>query len=58
MPKKKTQQKLPVVEIVESTYQPSKAEQEEEFTIEEMSLDEAVERLLRPVQIRHTDKPK
>jgi len=49
---------LPVVEIVESTYQPSKAEQEEEFTIEEMSLDEAVERLLRPVQIRHTDKPK
>ncbi len=58
MPKKKTQQKLPVIEIAKSTYQPSKAEKEEEFTLEEMSLDEAVERLLRPVQIRHTDKPK
>lgn len=58
MPKKKTQQKLPIVEIVKSTYQPSKVEQEEEFDLPKMTLDEAAERLLRPVQIRHTDKPK
>lgn len=57
MSKKKTKQELPMVGIVKSTYQPTKAEKEEEFTLEEMSLDEAVKRLLRPVQIRHTDKP-
>ena len=49
---------FPVVEIVKSTYQPSKAEQEEEFDLPKMTLDEAAERLLRQVEIRHTDKPK
>lgn len=56
MSKKKTKRELPEVGIVKSTYQPTKAEKEEEFTLEEMSLDEAVKRLLRPVQIRHIDK--
>lgn len=57
MPKKKTKRELPILGIVKSTYQPTKAEKEEEFTLEEMDLDEAAVRLLREVEIRHTEKP-
>ena len=39
------------LEIVEPSYQPSKADMEEEFTVPEMTLEEAARRLLSPVEV-------
>ena len=46
------------VELVPSTYQPSKAELEESITLPPMSLEEAARRLMEPVEIHHIDKPR
>ena len=46
------------VELVRSTYQPSKAELEEPITLPPMSLEEAARRLMEPVEIHHIDKPR
>ena len=46
------------VELVHSTYQPSKAELEESITLPPMSLEEAARRLMEPVEIHHIDKPR
>ena len=46
------------VELVRSTYQPSKAELEESITLPPMSLEEAARRLMEPVEIHHIDKPR
>ena len=46
------------VELVRSTYQPSKAELEEPITLPRMSLEEAARRLMEPVEIHHIDKPR
>ena len=46
------------VEMVRSSYQPTKAEKEEEFKVEG-SMDEIAEALLRePIKIRWIDKPR
>lgn len=45
------------VEIVRPTYQPSKAELEEDMRVE-ASFDEAVDALTQPVRIRYIDRPK
>ena len=46
------------VELVRSTYQPSKAELEEPITLPQLSLEEAARRLMEPVEIHHIDKPR
>ncbi len=46
------------VELVRSTYQPSKAELEESITLPPLSLEEAARRLMEPVGIHHIDKPR
>ena len=45
-----------VVEIVESTYQPSKAELAQEIDLPEMELEEAARRLLEPVEVRRVPR--
>ena len=45
------------IELVRSSYQPTKAEQEEEFTIE-ASLEEMTKALVPPVKIRWIDRPR
>ena len=45
------------VELVRSTYQPSKAELEESITLPPMSLEETARRLMDPVEIHYIDKP-
>ena len=42
----------PVVKLVHPSYQPSKAELEEDLRVEE-SFDEAVQALVRPVRVRY-----
>ena len=46
------------VELVRSTYQPSKAELEEPITLSQLSLEEAARRLMETVEIHHIDKPR
>ena len=46
------------VELVRSTYQPSKAELEESVTLPPISLEEAARKLMEPVEIHHIDKPR
>ncbi len=46
------------VELVRSTYQPSKAELEESITLPPLSLEEAARRLMEPVEIHHIDRPR
>ena len=46
-----------VVEIVNPSYQPSKAEREEEFDVPEMTLEEAARRVLEPVEVRFVARP-
>ena len=47
------------VELVRSTYEPSKAELEESTMLPPMSLEEkAARRLTGPVEIHHIDKPR
>ena len=45
------------VEIVQSDYQPSKAELEEDMRVD-ATFDEAVDALTKPVRIRYIDRPK
>ena len=45
------------VELVKSSYQPTKAEKEEEIQIN-ATLDELVEAAVQPVNIRWIDKPR
>ena len=45
------------VEMVKSTYQPTKAEKEEEFRVEG-SMEEIADALLQPIKIRWIDKPR
>ena len=46
------------LKLVDPAYQPSKAEMEEEIRVPEMSMEEAVRRLTRPVKITHIPKPR
>ena len=46
------------VEIVNPTYQPSKAEQEEEWTVPDISLEEAARRVLEPVDVVTIPRPR
>ena len=45
------------VEIVQSDYQPSKAELEADMRVD-ATFEEAVDALTRPVRIRYVDRPK
>lgn len=45
------------VEIVQSDYQPSKAELEEDMRVD-ATFEEAVDALTQPVNIRYIDRPK
>ena len=50
--------KLPrIVDVVAPTYQPSKAELEEDMRVRE-TFEEAVEALTRPVKVRYIHRPK
>ena len=56
-----TEPKLPphrVVEIVNPSYQPSKADREEEFDVPAMTLEEAARRVLEPVEVRTIPRPR
>ena len=46
-----------VVEIVDPSYQPSKADMEEEFDVSPMTLEEAARRVLEPVEVRTIPRP-
>ena len=50
------QPKPPVVEVVHPSYQPSKAELEEDMRID-ATFEEAVQALTRPVRIRYIPRP-
>ena len=53
--------KLPtrrVVEIVKASYQPSKADMEEEFDVPEMTLEEAARRVMESVDVKTISRPK
>ena len=52
-PKKKSK----TVELVRSTYQPTKAEKCEEFQTD-ASVEQMADALLRPVNVRWIDKPR
>ena len=54
---KRKQKKPKTVELVRSTYQPTTAEKGEEFQAE-ASVERMADALLRPVNIRWTDKPR
>lgn len=45
------------VELVCSTYQPTKAALEEPITLPQLSLEEAARRLMEPVEIHRIDNP-
>ena len=47
-----------VVEIVNPSYQPSKADMEEAFDVPEMTLEEAARRVLEPVEVRTIPRPR
>ena len=47
----------PVIELVHPSYQPSKAELEEDLRVDE-SFEEAVQALVRPVKVRYIKYPK
>lgn len=53
----KRKQKRRQVEIVRKSYQPSKAELDEDMRID-ASPEEAARRLVEPVDIRHISRPK
>ena len=46
------------LEIVDPSYQPPKAEKEEEFTVPEMTLEETAWRVLAPVDIVQVPRPR
>ena len=48
------------VEVVEASYQPSKAELEEEFDFSDLegkSLEDVAQAMLRPANVRHVKRP-
>ena len=47
----------PVLELVPPSYQPSKAELEEDLRVD-ATFDEAVQALVRPVKVRYVKRPK
>ena len=47
-----------VVELVEASYQPTRAEVEEEWSPPQISLEEAARRVLEPVEIRTIPRPR
>lgn len=47
-----------VVELVDRTYQPTKANMEEEWTVPDMTLDEAARRVLETVAVRTIPRPR
>ena len=46
----------PIVEVVRPSYQPSKAELEEDMRVN-ASFEEAVKALVRPVRLRYVSRP-
>ena len=53
----KTKRQPRRVEIVDLSYQPTKAEKEEEFTVPAMTLEEAARRVLAPVGVVQVPRP-
>ena len=53
----KNPKKPKTVELVRSTYQPTKAEKAEEFQAD-ASVEQMADALLRPVNIRRIDRPR
>ena len=53
----KNPKKPKTVELVRSTYQPTKAEKAEEFQAD-ASVEQMADALLRPVTVRWIDKPR
>ena len=47
----------PVIELVHPSYQPSKAELEEDLRVD-ATFDEAVQALVQPVKVRYVKYPK
>ena len=47
----------PVVELVKSTYQPSKADLEEVIDLGDMSPEDVARALLQPVDVRFVSRP-
>ena len=46
------------VELVDPSYQPTKADMEDEWTAPDMTLDEAARRVLEPVKVRTIPRPR
>ena len=46
-----------VVEIVKASYQPSKADMEEEFDVPEITLEEAARRVIDTVDVKTISRP-
>ena len=46
------------VEIVKASYQPSKADMEEEFDVPEMTLEEATRLVMESVDVKTISRPK
>ena len=53
-----TEQTPRVVEIVNPSYQPSKANMLEEVDVPEMTLEEAARRVMKPVKVRVSPRPR
>lgn len=47
-----------VVELVDPSYQPTKADMEDEWTVPDITLDEAARRVLEPVKVRTIPRPR
>ena len=57
MGKNNSKGRAKTVELVRSTYQPTKAEQEEEVRVD-ASIEEIADAVLSPVNVRWIDKPR
>ena len=55
--KPSTPTERPIVEVVHPSYQPSKAELEEDMRVN-ASFEEAIKALVRPVRLRYIPRPK
>ena len=53
----KKQPKPKTVELVKTSYQPTKAEMEEEFTVD-ASFEDLTKAVVQPVKLRWIDKPR
>ena len=47
-----------VVELVDPSYQPTKADMDDEWTVPDLTLDEAVRRVLEPVEVQTIPRPR